>query len=134
VQAARIEDVMSALSQIAIKFRTKVGESLATVKKYDTPLEEATTPSLQALKDFSTAQRILYRNGWDAALPLMKRVTETYPNFAIAHASLGRLYGGIESELSARSAATAYRLRDRVSEREKFNIEATYYTQVTGNY
>ncbi len=134
VQAARIEDVMSALSQIAIKFRTKVGESLATVKKYDTPLEEATTPSLQALKDFSTAQRILYRNGWDAALPLMKRVTETYPNFAIAHASLGLLYGGIESELSARSAATAYRLRDRVSEREKFNIEATYYTQVTGNY
>ncbi len=134
VQAARIEDVMSALSQIAIKFRTKVGESLATVKKYDTPLEEATTPSLQALKDFSTAQRILYRNGWDAALPLMKRVTETYPNFAIAHASLGRLYGGIESELAARSAATAYRLRDRVSEREKFNIEATYYSQVTGNY
>ena len=134
VQAARIEDVMSALSQIAIKFRTRVGESLATVKRYDTPLEEATTPSLQALKDFSTAQRILYRNGWDAALPMMKRVTETYPNFAIAHASLGRIYGGIDSELSARSAAAAYRLRDRVSEREKFNIEATYYTQVTGNY
>jgi tetratricopeptide (TPR) repeat protein len=134
VQAVRIEDVMSALGQVAIKFRTKVGESLATVKKYDTPLEEATTPSLQALKDFSTAQRILYRNGWDAALPMMKRVTETYPNFAIAHASLGRLYGGIDSELSARSAAAAYRMRDRVSEREKFNIEATYYTQVTGNY
>jgi tetratricopeptide (TPR) repeat protein/predicted Ser/Thr protein kinase len=134
VQAARIEDVMSALSQIAIKFRTKIGESLATVKKYDTPLEEATTPSLQALKDFSTAQRILYRNGWVAALPMMKRVTETYPDFAMAHASLGRIYGDIESELSARSATAAYRLRDRVSEREKFNIEATYYTQVTGNY
>jgi tetratricopeptide (TPR) repeat protein len=134
VQAARIEDVMSALSQIAIKFRAKVGESLATVKKYDTPLEEATTPSLQALKDFSTARRILYRNGWDAALPMMKRVAEKYPNFAIAQASLGRLYSGIESELSARSAAAAYRLRDRVSEREKFDIDATYYTQVTGNY
>src|SRR5262249_47179050 len=135
VQVARIEDVMNALSQIAIKFRTKVGESLATVRKYDTPLEEATTPSLEALKDFSTATKINYRDGWTAALPLMKRVTETYPNFAMAHASLARLYSGIgESELSAKSAAAAYRLRDRVSKREKFNIEATYYTQVTGNF
>jgi tetratricopeptide (TPR) repeat protein len=135
VQAARIEDVMNALSQIAIKFRTKVGESLATVRKYDTPLEEATTPSLQALKDFSTATRILYRRGWTAALPLMRRVTETYPEFALAHASLGRLYAAIgESELSAKSAAAAYRLRDRVSDREKFYIDATYYAQVTGNY
>ncbi|HTS64925.1 MAG TPA: protein kinase [Candidatus Acidoferrales bacterium] len=135
VQAARIEDVMSALSQIAIKFRTKVGESLATVKKYDTPLEEATTPSLQALKDFSTAQRILYRRGWAAALPPMKRVTETYPNFAMAHASMAQIYSASgESELSAQSAAAAYRLRDRVSAREKFYIEATYHIQVTGNY
>jgi serine/threonine protein kinase/tetratricopeptide (TPR) repeat protein len=135
MQAARIEDVMSALSQIAIKFRTKVGESLATVRKYDTPLEEATTPSLQALKDFSTAQRILYRGGWAAALPLMKRVTETYPNFAMAHASMAQIYSASgESEHSAQSAAAAYRLRDRVSAREKFYIEATYYIQVTGNY
>src|SRR5450432_3948243 len=135
VQAARIEDVMSALSQIAIKFRTKVGESLATVKKYDTPLEEATTPSLQALKDFSTAQKIFYTRGWAAALPLMKRVTETYPNFAMAHASLGLSSAASgETELGAKSIAAAYRLRDRVSDREKFYIEANYYAQVTGNY
>jgi len=134
VQAARIEDVMNALSQIAIKFRTEVGESLATLRKYDTPLEEATTPSLQALKDYSTATRILYRRGWTAAFPLMKRVAETYPDFALAHASLGRLYAGIgESELAAKSAAAAYRLRDRVSDREKFYIDATYHAQVTGH-
>jgi len=134
-QAARIEEVMSALSQIAIKFRTKVGESLATVKKYDTPLAEVTTPSLQALKDFSTARKIFLRRGWDAALPLMKRVTETYPDFAMAHAVMARLYTDIgETELAAQSAAAAYRLRDRVSDREKFFIEANYYTQVTGNY
>jgi serine/threonine protein kinase/tetratricopeptide (TPR) repeat protein len=135
VQAARIEDVMSALSQIAITFRTKVGESLATVRKYDRPLEEATTPSLQALKDFSTAKKILLRRGWDAALPLMRRVTENYPNFAMAHTSMARIYADIgESELSAKSAAAAYPLRDRVSDREKFFIEANYYSQVTGNY
>jgi tetratricopeptide (TPR) repeat protein len=135
VQAARIEEVMSALGQIAIKFRTKVGESLATVKKYDTPLEEATTPSLEALKDFSTAMKILHRRGWAAALPLMKRVTGTYPNFAMAHAYLGRIYGDIgETELAAKSAAAAYRLRDRVSDRERFVIETNYYSHVTGNY
>ncbi len=135
VEAARIEDVMSALNQIAIKFRTKVGESVATVKKYDTPLEEATTPSLEALKDFSAARKILFRRGWAAALPLMKRVTEIYPKFALAHAYLATIYSASgESELSAKSAATAYRLRDRVSAREKFSIEAAYYIQVTGNY
>jgi len=135
VQADRIEEVISALSQIAIRFRTKVGESLATVKKYDTPLEEATTPSIQALKDFTTAQKINMTRGWSAALPLMKRLTETYPNFAMAHANLGLIYAASgETELGARGLAAAYRLRDRVSEREKFNIDANYHSLVTGNY
>src|SRR5208337_2658918 len=94
VQAARKEDVLNALSQIASKFRTRVGESLSTVEKHDTPLQEATTPSLEALKAYSAACKVHFSIGdATAALPLYKRALEIDPKFAMAYANLGSLYG-----------------------------------------
>jgi tetratricopeptide (TPR) repeat protein/predicted Ser/Thr protein kinase len=134
VQAARKEDVLSALTQIASKFRTRVGESLATVERYSTPLEEATTSSLEALKAYSTARKIHSSTDEAAALPLFRRAIEIDPKFAMAYAYLGRMYGDLEDPaLSRESTGKAYELRDRSSDREKFYITASYDLQVTGN-
>jgi tetratricopeptide (TPR) repeat protein/predicted Ser/Thr protein kinase len=134
VQAARKEDVPGALSQMVIKFRSRVGESLATVEKLSTPLAEATTSSLEALRAYSNGFKILFMQGDAAALPLFKHAVELDPQFAMAHAYLGRLYGDLEyPSLSAESTTKAYRLRDRTSERERFFISASYDMQVTGN-
>src|SRR6516225_8684190 len=133
-QAARKEDVLNALSQIATKFRRRVGESLTTVKKYDTPLEEASTPSLEALKAYSAGWRASFSTGSAAAVPFLKRAIEIDPNFASAYAALGRMYGDIgESVLSAVNTSKAYQLRDRASDQEKFFISLSYDLQVTGN-
>ena len=130
MQAAKIEDVMNALSQIAIKFRTKVGESLATVKQHDTPLEEATTTSLEALKAYSAGSKHLTSaHDLPGAVPLFRRAIEIDPKFAMAYASLGLTYGFLgQPALSAESNKKAYELRDRASDREKFFIAATYET------
>jgi serine/threonine protein kinase/tetratricopeptide (TPR) repeat protein len=134
VQAARKEDVLNSLSQIARKFRIRVGESLATVEKHSTPLAEATTPSLEALKAYSAAWKALASTGSAAAVPLFKRATEIDPKFAMAYGSLGRMYGDIgEAALSAENSGKAYGLRDRASDREKFFIAANYDVNVTGN-
>ena len=135
VQAPRKEDVLTALSQIASKFRTRVGESLATVKSHDTPLAEATTPSLEALKAYSAAVKASLTTGNAATpLPLFKRAIELDPNFAIAHAYLGLMYATIgDFALSVESTRKAYQLRDRASDREKLFITAFYEVQVTGN-
>ena len=135
VQAARKEDVLNALSHIASKFRTRVGESLATVKEHDTPLEEATTPSLEALRAFSAATKHLTSDrDLAAAVPLFKEAIEKDSKFAMAHASLGFTYGLLgQPALSAESNKKAYELRDRASYREKFFITTTYQLQVTGN-
>jgi tetratricopeptide (TPR) repeat protein len=134
VQAARKEDVLNALSQIASKFRTRVGESLATVRQHDAPLAEATTPSLEALKVYTEAMMIQFSRGEAAALPLYKRATEIDPTFANAYAHLRQGYGDIgESELAITNASKAYQLRDRATDFEKYNIDVTYDFQVTGN-
>jgi len=133
VQAARKEDVLNALSQIASKFRTRAGESLATVEKHQTPLAEATTRSLEALKAYSAARKVHSSSGATAALPLFRRATEIDPEFAMAHASLGRMYADLdESDLAAESIRRAWELRDRASDREKFWIAAAYDILVTG--
>jgi tetratricopeptide (TPR) repeat protein len=134
VQAARKEDVLNALSQIASKFRTRVGESLATVKQHNTPLEEATTPSLEALRAYSAALRNLNTNQLAAAVPLFERAVEIDSKFAVAYASLGFTYGLMgELALASQNNRKAYQLRDRASDGEKFFISATYDLQVTGN-
>ena len=134
VQAAQKEDVLNALSQIAVKFRKRVGESSASVEKYSTPLVEATTPSFEAWKAYSTGIKVGFSSGWTAGLPFFKRAVEIDPNFATAHAQLGISYSDLgESVSSTASTTEAYRLRDRTSEREKLFITALYDRQVTGN-
>ena len=134
VQAGKKEDVLNALSRIASTFRTKVGESLSTVKEHDTPLPEATTPSLDALKAYSLASKVHLASGGAPAMPLYRRAIEIDPGFAMAYADLGHAYGEIgESDLSAESTRRAYELRNRASDAEKFYISASYDFRVTGN-
>jgi tetratricopeptide (TPR) repeat protein len=134
IQAVRREDVLNSLSQIARKFRLRVGESLATVEKHSVPLAEATTPSLEALKAYSTAMNVGLSAGHPAAIPFFRRAVEIDPKFAIAYANLGLAYSGIgESVLSAEITTRAWQLRDRASERERFFIDFNYYRQSTGN-
>ena len=133
-QAARKEDVLNVLSQIAKTFRTRVGESLATVEKHSTPLEEATTASLEALKAFSTAMQVNMTSGGVAALPLFKRAVEIDPQFAFAWVNLGLAQSGVgEAAASAESTTRGYALRNRASDRERFWIATMYDRQVTGN-
>jgi DNA-binding winged helix-turn-helix (wHTH) protein/Tfp pilus assembly protein PilF len=133
-QATRKEDVLNALSQIASKFRTRVGESLSTIQQHDTPLAEATTPSLEALEAYSAGWKAHFSNGAIAALPLFQRATEIDPQFAMAHASLGRIYADLDqSDLSAKSLSRAWQLRSGTSDREKFFIAVNYEALVAGN-
>jgi DNA-binding winged helix-turn-helix (wHTH) protein/tetratricopeptide (TPR) repeat protein len=134
VQAARKEEVLNALSQVAGKLRTRLGESLATVKEHDTPLAEATTPSLEALKAYSMGWQVSFSSGAAASVPFLHRAIEIDPNFASAYAALGRMYGDIgEFARSAENTSKAYQLRDRASDQEKFFISVNYDLQVTGN-
>ncbi len=134
VEVARKEDVLNALTEIASKFRMRVGESLATVEKHDTPLAEATTPSLEALKAYSMGWKVTASQGGDTAVPFFKHAVEIDPQFAIAYASLGLMYGSMgETGLGTENIKRAYQLRDRVSDNEKFFITAYYDGRATGN-
>jgi len=133
-QAARQEDVLSALTQVASKFRIRAGESLSRVEKYDTPLAEATTPSLEAMKAYSTGMKARFSGGPAGAAPFFQRAIGLDPKFAMAYALLGRMYGDLnEAALSAESTRKAYQLRDQASDREKLWITAAYDTEVTEN-
>ena len=133
-QAAKKEDVLNALSQIAARFRKRVGESLTTIQEHNTPLAEATTSSLEALEAYSAGWKLHTTSGAMAALPLVRRAVEIDPNFALAHATLGRQYADLdESDLSTMSTTRAWQLKDRASDREKFFIAATYEILATGN-
>ena len=133
-QSARKEDVLNALGEIATSFRTRVGESLTTLQKYDTPLAEATTPSLEALKAYSTAWQLRFAGGAEGSMPFFKKAIEIDPKFAMAYASLGLMYGTTgESALATENISQAYRLRDRASDNERFFIAAYYDGRATGN-
>ena len=134
VQAGKKEDVLRALSTVASTLRERLGESVASIDKLDTPLDEATTSSLDALKALSESDRVENQNGSAAAIPLAQRAVELDPKFATAWAILGRLYGDIGQERSsAESTAKAYEFRDHASDHERFFIVASYELQVTGN-
>jgi Flp pilus assembly protein TadD len=134
IQAARREDVLNSLSEIVRTLRTRLGESRATVEKHSTPLADATTPSLEALKAYSTGMKVNVASGTAAAIPFFQRAVAIDPKFAIAYASLGLAYSGAgESVLSAQNTTRAWQSRDRVSDRERFFIDFTYDRQVTGN-
>jgi tetratricopeptide (TPR) repeat protein len=133
-QAPRKEDVLSTLSQIATRFRTRVGESLATIEKHSTPLEEATTSSLDALNAYSAATKALYSTGWVRSHPLYQRAVAIDPDFAMAHAQVGFGYSVMgESALARPSTLKAYQLRDRASDAERFFIDTLYDRDFTGN-
>jgi eukaryotic-like serine/threonine-protein kinase len=134
VQAARKEDVLNALSQVASSLRGRLGESLATVKQYDTPLIEAATPSLEALKAYSAARKVHFSSDSATSQPLYERAIEIDPHFAMAYAMLGHTYGEQgESDLSAEYLGKAYALRDHASDAEKFFITVSYDIRTTGN-
>jgi tetratricopeptide (TPR) repeat protein/predicted Ser/Thr protein kinase len=133
IRTGKKEDVLNALDRAARKLRGKVGESLSTIQKYDTPLEQATTPSLEALKAFSVGQIAAREKGDAAAIPFLKRAIELDPNFAAAYAGLASSYSNLGGTgLATENFQKAYELRDRVSERERFHVSAFYYTFVTG--
>jgi len=131
--ADRKEEVLSALGKTATKLREKLGESLASVTKYNQPLAEATTSSLEALQQYSEGGRAAREEGDAAAIPYAKRAIELDPNFAIAYAGLGGDYSNLnQASLARENFQKAYELRDRVTQRERFLIEASYFSSVTG--
>jgi tetratricopeptide (TPR) repeat protein len=128
------EQVLAAMDKAAAKLRAKLGESLSTVQKLDKPVEQATTPSLEALQAYSLGRKALGDNNYGAAVPLFQRAIRLDPNFAMAYASLGAIHSNIgETNLAAENTRRAYELRERVSEREKFYIESHYNQYVTGD-
>ena len=133
-QANDENHVLNALGNMSLEMRNKLGESLSTIKKFDTPLEEATTPSLQALKAYSSGMQSMRRKGPEAATPFFKRAVEIDPNFAVAYAFLGVMATTtLEPSLSVVYRTKAYQLRGRASDAEKYWITATYHKGVTGN-
>jgi eukaryotic-like serine/threonine-protein kinase len=133
-QASDQNHVLDALGKVSIEIRNKLGESLSTIQKFDTPLEEATTPSLEALKAYSSGMQTMKTKGPEAATPFFKRAIELDPNFAVAYAYLGIMASTtLEPGLSVEYRTKAYQLRDRTSEAEKYWITTTYHKGVTGN-
>ena len=133
VTAASKEKVLDALGEAASKLRGELGESLATVQKFDVPLAEATTSSLEALKAYGLGRKVLREKGPTAALPYDQHSIELDPSFAIGYAAVASDYVSI-AELGRASeySSKAFRLRDRTSERERLSIAARYYDHVTG--
>ena len=129
------ENVLKALGESSTKIREKLGESLKTVQKLDTPIEEATTPSLEALQAYSLGRKTLQNNAdFTAAIPLFERSIQLDPNFAMAYATLGTTYHNLgEKILAAEDTRKAYERRTHVSEWEKFYIQSHYHHFVTGD-
>jgi tetratricopeptide (TPR) repeat protein/predicted Ser/Thr protein kinase len=133
VTAAGKEQVLPALGQAAAKLRNEVGESLSSVQKFDVPLSQATTNSLEALKARTQAVKAEREHGSAEAVLFDKRAIELDPNFALAYDDLGTSYSNLnQPRLAAEYLKKAFDLRDRATERERFHITAAYYTNVTG--
>jgi eukaryotic-like serine/threonine-protein kinase len=127
------EKVLEALGEAASRLRGELGESLATVQKFDVPLEQATTSSLEALKALSQGRKASDEKGPAAALPYDQRAIALDPNFAMAYRAVGIDYTNL-SELGRASEyfSKAFQLREHASEREKLTISADYYSYATG--
>lgn len=128
------EQVLDALGTAARGLRRKVGESLASVAKFDVPLTQSTTSSFEALENYSLGRQAYSQKGLDAALPLLHHATELDPGFAIAYEAIGLAYDNAgQHELAIENLRKAYNLRARVSEHERLNIEARYHRIATGD-
>jgi len=133
VTAASKEKVLDALGEAASKLRTELGESLATVQKFDVPLAEATTSSLEALKAYSLGVKAVNEKGPAAALPYDQRAIELDPNFAMGYRAVAINYSSLgEVGRASEYFTKAFQLREHASEREKLAITANYYRSVTG--
>jgi tetratricopeptide (TPR) repeat protein len=133
-EAGGKEEVLKALGQATTRLRNRLGESLSSVQKFDTPLEQATTSSLEALKAFSLGQAQHSVLEEEKAIPFLRRAVELDPNFAMAYATLGTTYKNTgQSEPADEAMTRAFELRERASEREKFYISAHYYDTTQGN-
>jgi eukaryotic-like serine/threonine-protein kinase len=131
--AASKEKVLNTLGDAASKLRGELGESLATVRKFDVPLEQATTSSFEALKAYSLARKIYSEHNETAALPYYQRAIEVDPNFAMGYWALGAEYHDLgEPARGSEYLSKAFQLRQHCSEREKLTITASYYYLVTG--
>jgi DNA-binding winged helix-turn-helix (wHTH) protein/tetratricopeptide (TPR) repeat protein len=133
VTAESKEKVLDALGKESSKMRGELGESLASVQKFDVPLEQATTSSLEALKAYSLGRKTFYERGVAAALPYNQRAIELDPNFATGYRAIGVEYGDLgEVGRAGEYITKAFQLREHASEREKLEITASYYSTVTG--
>jgi DNA-binding winged helix-turn-helix (wHTH) protein/Tfp pilus assembly protein PilF len=134
VQAKRKEDVVDALGRASAQLRARLGESLPSIQKYNAPLEQATTPSLDALNAYGMALSTWDKKGDDASLPFFKKAIELDPNFAMAYGAIATIYHNKgESALARENTVKAYDLRDRVTEAEKLAIESRYFLYVPGD-
>jgi serine/threonine protein kinase/tetratricopeptide (TPR) repeat protein len=133
-EAENKEQVLKALGKAASQLREKLGESLGSIKKYDAPIEQATTSSLEALKAFTQGNEQRNAGNQAESISFYKRAAELDPNFAMAYARLGVAYSNqFQTELGAQYSQKAYDLRDRVSERERFYISEKYTSYVSGD-
>src|ERR1700686_5157421 len=129
VTAGTKEGVLPAVGRAASSLRGKLGESLASVQNFDTPVTEATTSSLEALKAYAAADEMRNGGGEAESIPLFQHAVELDPNFALAYARLAAIYSNVgEEDRSVESAKKAFDLRERVSERERFYIADHFYT------
>ena len=128
------DHVLGALGKAAEEIRGKLGESLSSIQKFNTPIEEATTSSLEALKAYSLGTQARATQGEEAAAPFFKQAVALDPNFAIAYATLGQVETNLgQRGLGIEYTKKAYSLRDRASETERFYIDSHYYDNVTGD-
>jgi eukaryotic-like serine/threonine-protein kinase len=128
------EKVLAALTTAATELRAKLGESSESLQKFDTPLDQVTTPSLEALHAWSLANQAISRTDFDSAVSLLERAVSIDPNFATAYSTLGASYGLVgEADRSTAAVTKGYELRDRTSEREKFAIVSNYLGTVPGD-
>jgi tetratricopeptide (TPR) repeat protein len=135
IEADSREKVLTALGTAASGLRKKLGESLSSIEKFDAPVDQVTTPSLEALKSFAAGDARRDSGDVADAIPFYKHATELDPNFALAYARLAAMYGdSAQPELAAQYSQKAFGLRDRVSEREKLYISSHYYSHVTGEF
>ena len=133
VTAKGKEEVLKALVNATTNLRIKLGESLGTVEKFNAPIEQVTTPSLEALQYYSLGRTMINKQDEAAAVPFFQRAITLDQNFAMAYASLGVVYYSYSEKDSLGYFRKAYELRERVGERERFYIEAHYHTYVTGD-
>src|SRR5437867_6255631 len=131
-EAESKEQVLSVLGKTATHLREKLGESLSSIQKFDAPIEQATTSSLDALKAFTTGNEMYLAGKWPEAMSFFKHAVELDQNFALAYAKLGVMhFNSLQHDLAAKFTAKAFELRERASERERFYISNLYYMFAT---